>query len=251
MPKCSVIIPCYNYAQYVGEAIESAINQTWKDKEVIVVDDGSTDSSAEVIRKYNVEYIYQRNAGLSAARNTGIKAATGEKILCLDADDTVDLSYLEHGQKYKGIFLGGTKTYEDGGKTSYVLPNPKYMRLSDFLLNNRLCCASLFDKKDWEEVGGFDENMKDGYEDWEFWIRLVAKGCRITCFNEFMFFYRRHGRSMAHDAMDKDREIRNYIYEKHILLYNPNARPDGKPKRPGGICEFCGTNPCMHYPKEL
>ena len=89
MAKISIIIPTYNSAQYICEAIESVLNQTYKDFEIIVVDDGSTDNTKEVIKPYlnKIKYIYQQNSGPSAARNRGIKEAKGEYIAFLDADD--------------------------------------------------------------------------------------------------------------------------------------------------------------------
>src|SRR5574338_1728080 len=88
-PLVSIIIPNYNHARYLGDAIESVLNQTCEDHEIIVVDDGSTDDSREVIRQFDgrVVAIFQENQGLSAARNTGIHAARGALISVLDADD--------------------------------------------------------------------------------------------------------------------------------------------------------------------
>lgn len=90
VPRVSVIIPCYNTARYVKETIESVLNQTRQDFEIIVVDDGSTDDSHNVIASINdqrIRYHYQPNQGLAAARNTGLALATGEFVAFLDADD--------------------------------------------------------------------------------------------------------------------------------------------------------------------
>ena len=95
-PLVSVIIPNYNHAQYVGDAIRSVLAQTYRNYEIIVVDDGSTDNSRETVSQFDdqVQYIYQKNAGLSAARNTGIKASKGSLIGVLDADDMYEPDYL-------------------------------------------------------------------------------------------------------------------------------------------------------------
>src|SRR5918996_212462 len=87
--KVSVVIPTYNYGRYLPEAVESVLHQTFPDLEVIVVDDGSTDDTRELIGRFGdkVCYIYQRNQGLPAARNTGIRAARGEYVGFLDSDD--------------------------------------------------------------------------------------------------------------------------------------------------------------------
>ena len=95
----SVITPCYNGAKYIGETIESVLSQTYKDWEMIIVDDGSYDNSAEIIAGYaekdsRVKYIKQKNAGSAAARNTGIKTAEGQYIALLDADDLWDRGFL-------------------------------------------------------------------------------------------------------------------------------------------------------------
>lgn len=93
----AIIIPCYNYAPFVGEAIESCLRQSIKPKEIIVIDDGSTDNSREVIEKYRgkVQIIYQDNQGVSAARNLGIEKATAPFIVCLDADDRLAPDFLQ------------------------------------------------------------------------------------------------------------------------------------------------------------
>lgn len=97
MPRVSVIIPTYNHAQFVVQAVESALAQTYADLEVIIVDDGSTDDTQAVLARYGAEinYIYQENQGLSAARNAGISVARGDYFLFLDADDLVLANKLE------------------------------------------------------------------------------------------------------------------------------------------------------------
>ena len=96
-PLASVIIPNYNHAQYIGDAIRSVLAQTYHNYEIIVVDDGSTDNSREEVAQFGgkVKYIYQSNAGLSAARNTGIQASKGSLIGVLDADDMYGPEYLK------------------------------------------------------------------------------------------------------------------------------------------------------------
>jgi len=94
----SVIIPCYNQAHFLDEAIESVLTQTYPNREIIVVDDGSTDNTAEVAGRYSaVRHIYQENAGPSAARNTGVTKSRGEYLVFLDADDRLLPEALEIG----------------------------------------------------------------------------------------------------------------------------------------------------------
>jgi glycosyltransferase involved in cell wall biosynthesis len=102
-PLISVIVPCYNYGKYLATAIDSILLQSYKNHEIIVVDDGSTDNSKQVAEKYTeVKYIHQLNQGLSAARNTGIRNSIGEFLVFLDADDwllpdalTINIKYLQ------------------------------------------------------------------------------------------------------------------------------------------------------------
>lgn len=249
--RVTCVVPCYNYDYYLAECLTSLVNQTEK-CEIIVVDDGSTDKTKEVASQFPVKYVYQENKGLSGARNTGIKLAQTEKVFCLDADDKVDKLYVEKCSKYPGVVVTGIQHF--GGFGWGAFPNTDFMRMSDFLLTNRIHCASMFDKKDWEAVGGYDEQMKEGYEDWEFWIRLKKLGCRITCIKELLFYYRVHGDSMSFKSRrpETDARIRKYIREKHSDLYSPLIGGRGKPDRPriiGGNCEFCGTNNCEHIKK--
>ena len=100
MPRLSIIVPIYNVEKYLPRCIESILNQTFKDFELILVNDGSTDSSYEILKEYENKYdnfrvINQKNGGLSAAKNAGIKIAKGEYIAFLDSDDYLDKNFLE------------------------------------------------------------------------------------------------------------------------------------------------------------
>ena len=87
MPKFSIIIPVYNVEKYLKKCLDSVFNQTYKDYEVIVVNDGTKDNSMDIVKDYDVKVINQKNQGLSAARNAGVKKATGEYLIFLDSDD--------------------------------------------------------------------------------------------------------------------------------------------------------------------
>lgn len=222
--KCSIIIPSFNYAHYLNECIQSCLNQTYKNIEIIVVDDHSTDNTAEVVRAYpNVRYIFQiENFGLSVARNTGIQAATGERILCLDADDTIEPTMVEKCINVDGVAVVGVHNFGDEGAEARVLPYHD-LSLAAFKEQNRITCTSMFNRNDWYNAGGFDESMKEGREDLDFWLSLLERGVKFIPINEYLFNYRIHrsdGRPRMSEEADKNQDkIHAYIRGKHKKIW--------------------------------
>jgi glycosyltransferase involved in cell wall biosynthesis len=192
----SVIIPCYNGGAFVNEAIQSALNQTHKDLEVIVIDDGSTDKlTVEVLNVGQWErtrIFRQENMGPAAARNAGIRAAKGEFILPLDADDRIDPSYVEkalavmHAQPNVGIVY--CKAMRFGEIEGPWLMPP--FSLQGMAIGNVIFCTALFRKYDWEKVGGYSETIRYGLEDYDFWIKLISTGIEVCQIDEYLFHYR-------------------------------------------------------------
>lgn len=199
-PMVSVIIPCYNYARYLPEAVESVVNQTYKNFEIIIVNDGSTDNTKEaaeaLIQKYSnykIKFISQANSGLPAvSRNKGISEASGEYILPLDADDKIDSNMLmecvremQGGSPNRIIY---TARQDFDGNNSVVIPYVyNFERLKR---ENFMSYCSLFQKKMWKSIGGYRTNA--GMEDWDFWIAAGLKGYYGTLIPKPLFFYRRH-----------------------------------------------------------
>jgi glycosyltransferase involved in cell wall biosynthesis len=181
-PLVSVVIPSYNYGHFVGEAVESALGQTWRGGvEVIVVDDGSRDDTRERLEPYmdRIQYIYQVNRGLSAARNTGIRAARGEWIALLDADDRW------HPEK-TDVQLGAAERaggYDFIGSPGCWWPMPEHLPrdvetrrlgVEDFLFGTPVGpSAVMVRRRCLERVGGFDEGLRS-VEDRDMWLRLVV-----------------------------------------------------------------------------
>lgn len=228
MPKISVIITCYNYGQFIEEAVDSVLSQTFKDFEVIIVNDGSTDEhTIEVlnrIRKEHPEFtmIDHENSGAAAAKNSGIRVAKGEFFLPLDADDKIDPKMLEEclgvikRDDKLGFVYTDTKFFEN---FNAVLPRQEY-DFHNLLQRNYVVVSSLIRKTAWEEVGGYDETMRNGYEDWEFFIHLGKKGWFGKVIKEPLFLYREHGNSKNKEATKKHALIFEYIRGKHADLYN-------------------------------
>ena len=199
MAKISIIIPTYNSAQYICEAIESVLNQTYKDFEIIVVDDGSTDNTKEVIKPYlnKIKYIYQQNSGPSAARNRGIKEAKGEYIAFLDADDIwlpqkleLQIKFMEK-EKEVGLIFSDMILFNEKGiiKNSFLKEKLFFNKLSikplsstekviydnvfnALLQENFIPTNTVIVKKEcFNKVGFFDETLFS-VEDRDMWLRI-------------------------------------------------------------------------------
>lgn len=185
-PLVSIIIPNYNHAQYVGDAIWSVLTQEYRNFEIIVVDDGSTDNSRDVITQFGdkVQYIHQKNAGLSAARNTGIKASKGVLIGVLDADDMYEsiflstlVAALQENPDADGVYCG----YQFVDHKNNLLPQIEarpvdHDKLNDALLDgNFFVPESIFLRRYvYDNVGLFDETLR-ACEDWDVWLRVTKK----------------------------------------------------------------------------
>lgn len=209
----SIVIPCYKQANYLPDAINSALNQTYKNVEVIVVNDGSPDNTSEVARKYPVRLVEKPNGGLSSARNAGIKAAKGKWILTLDSDDKIDPTYIQKAIGLNDIVSCDLITFGDENQ-KWDSPNT-FPTLDQEIMDNQIHCCSLYKKEIWDKIGGYDENMKLGYEDWDFWIRAMIAGYKIQVLREPLFFYRKHGISMVNGSRQNHKIIREYMLNKY------------------------------------
>lgn len=243
-PLVSVVIPCFNYGQYVVEAIDSCINSTFENIEIIVVNDCSTDPyTIDVLSRLNkpkTRVIHHlENKGLPTARNTGIKEAKGKYILPLDADDTIEPTFIEktvhvlETNPRLGFVSTGRRHFGNQNST-HIPPQYNFYKL---LFQNLCSVTSLFRKKAWEDVGGFNEEMTLGYEDWDFWISLGEKGWFGYRIPEILFNYRKHGKSMITDARKKHKYLVNQIRKNHPQLYTQKRLAKIKriwePKRQG------------------
>ncbi|QED37759.1 glycosyltransferase [Antarcticibacterium arcticum] len=222
----SIIIPCFNDAQYIEQAVASALAQTLQQKEIIVIDDGSNIETKAVLKNLEPKIdklITQQNKGASAARNIGIENSKWDYIIVLDSDDYFDPSFaakaLEIISKDEQIKI--VTCYANIFKEKEILKiiKPKEAELKDFLLYNCAIGNSIFRKRDFYNSGGYDEDMKDGYEDWEFYIRLLKNGGISKVIPEILFNYRQKKISNSSIARSKKYELLKYIYFKHKDLY--------------------------------
>lgn len=222
--KVSVVIPSYKYAHYLKECVESVRNQTYPIHEIIVVNDGSPDNTSEVARELGVILVEKQNGGLSSARNAGIKIATGQYIMCLDADDKLVPGAVEEHMKLIGE--GNMTIAQCGlmefGQRHLVMTPTKDTTLQRVMQSNTIYCNAMFSKNVWEAVGGYDESetMRLGYEDWEFWVRLLAYGCHVNTSDFIALRYRVHGANMTKETTwPNHQKLYDYIYGKHKDLY--------------------------------
>ena len=224
-PAVSVVITCYNLGQFLDEAVESVLAQTFQDFEILIVDDGSTGETAMKLSSYErpkTRVVRTENAGLPAARNAGIHQTTGEFLCMLDADDCLEPTYMEQSvqalraEPSLAFVSHWLRTFGDeSGEWT-----PRRCDLSDFFPVNPINGAAMFRREAWAAAGGFDESMREGLEDWDFWITLVEQGRRGRILPEFLFRYRRRSDSMSR-MMHRGRFPHLYrkLVQKHAEIY--------------------------------
>ena len=225
-PLISIIIPCFNDAEYIEQAVLSALNQTYSYKEVIVVDDGSDLETKTVLKKlepFITKLITQENKGQSTARNVGIRESKGKYILALDSDDYFESSFCEKAvalfqqKEIIKIVTCQANLIFDKAKSYVFTPNGG--TIANFLLVNSALGTSMYKKTDWESCGGYDETMRNGFEDWEFFIRLLKNEGVAEVIQEPLYNYRKRIDSTTSAANKMKYELLNYIYNKHQDLY--------------------------------
>jgi len=227
-PGISIVVPAYNYDRYLPFAVESARNQEYPEFEVVVIDDGSTDDTAEVMKQFGppVRYIHQKNAGLSAARNSGIREAKHDFILFLDADDELKPGILKEMMR---VFMGLESGYglmgcdrvlidADGKKLPTAKPSEPEGEVSarDILMRTRFSpTGALCRKEVFEKAGGFDTTLRST-EDRDMWIRIAEK-YRVYYLNQELIHIRKHGSNMSSNAA---RQSSNMV----VVLGNAHRR---------------------------
>lgn len=216
IPACvTVVIPSYNYARFLPRAIASVLGQTRGDFVIVVVDDGSTDDTWALVEPFlkadlRVHYVHQQNAGLSAARNTGISLARTDLIAFLDADDEWEPGFLERalatmtGRSPEYAVVACSKSSIDADGNSIPTPSqgaaePREIRRDDLILRSRFAAdAVLVRKEAFEQCGVFDTTLRSS-EDRDMWIRIASR-FRISWWPEPLIRIRRHGENMSRNS---------------------------------------------------
>ena len=187
-PEVAVVIPCYGYAHLLFETGSSIANQTWPHIDCIIVDPQSPDDTPAVAKQLATQFpqrkfrlLRQRNRGLSAARNAGILNVTAPLILPVDADDLLKPEAVEKMVQpflvADGISIVNSAGREFGDGNKHMPAQDVTMEIE--LHRNQIPCCSMFTRSAWEKVGGYNENMRHGYEDWDFWVGMLEHELRF------------------------------------------------------------------------
>lgn len=237
--KVSIVIPCYNQAQYLRQCVDSCIAQTYDNFEIIIVNDGSTDSDvARIIKEYEgrplndgwnkIRTVTQQNYGLSVARNAGIAASKTEPyeyILPLDSDDFIEPWYLERTVREMKPDVGVVGSWAhcfDAKDYIWYLKSPATIEM--LMRDNCVPVCSLIRRRCLSEVGGYNIQMNKGYEDWNLWIDIAKRGHKIVIVPEAIFWYREKECSMLKDST----KIRPVLIEQIKRLHPELWPPDGQ-----------------------
>ncbi len=210
-PLVSILIPTYNYGAYLADAIDSVLAQTVSDYEIVVVDDGSTDDTAEIAARYpQVRYLRQENAGVGAARERGRLAARGRYLAFIDADDLwhprkleKQLAYLEAHPDCRIVFT----LFENFYERPELERDPVAKQIHDIVFRQYMA-SCLMDASLFGEFGGFDTSMRSG-EDTVFITKLTVHQVDTSCCLDEVLYYRRlHGANLTlHNGVADDRKM--------------------------------------------
>lgn len=221
----TVVIPSYNYAEYLPEAIESVLSQTLSPKRIIVIDDGSEDNSVNIARSYKdrgVEVVSKKNEGVIKTKNLGIKLSRTTWTIFLDADDVLESNYIESVYKKarKGSF---DVVYTDmryfGVKNDLIRGgsfNFKRLLHGNFIHNSALISTTLL-----KVSGGYKDEMNGGYEDWELYITLAEHGAKFGYIPQALLKYRQHDLANSRNAaaQDKAKHLWDNVHSFHARSY--------------------------------
>lgn len=230
----SVVIPCYEQAHFLRGALTSVIAQASGDIEIVVVDDGSPDDVTAVVREFegglraDVVCLRQDNMGLPAARNAGVRRASGDLILPLDADDRLAPGAI---QVLVSALVDGSSDVAYGDRIEFGartgLIRSMEFDLDRLCWNNFVPVSSMFTRRAWATVNGYDESMRDGYEDWDFWLSCAEAGLKFAYVAAPTLCYRVRPGSMVTRAARQRRALIDRLGQNHRQTFTSGRRRAG------------------------
>ena len=231
----SIIIPAYNVARYLGDCLKSVLKQTYTNLEIIVVDDGSTDNSLEICRSYatkdkRIKVIHQENAGVSAARNVGLRIMTGKYVLFVDSDDRIEqnmveilVKALEENDKNDAAFCGYKELDDETGEIIKEVASSNLKQVNrdegvaeifgeySTMLWNKMFRCSIIDKSDL-----FDVTLKIGED--ELWmVNVLKKSNNIMLIGTPLYYYRNRAEGASKGRVFSEAKMTDYESQKKVL----------------------------------
>jgi glycosyltransferase involved in cell wall biosynthesis len=236
-PKISVVIPCYNHAHYLPFAVQSVLQQTLQDFEIIIVNDGSTDMTSDISQKiiednprFSIKLINQANSGLASTRNSGIAKSIGQYILPLDADDTIAPTMLRECAEIldhqKSISIVYTDRKDFGESEKIVLAGDFKIRYVKYF--NQISYCSMYRKEIWVEIGGYRTNMKPSGEDWDFWVAAASRNLIGYHIRKPLFNYRRRNDGLFQEVQRNHEKVFAQIILNNQDVYEKNEIKDAE-----------------------
>ena len=228
IPLVSVITSCFNQAQYLPAALDSVLCQTYQNWECIIVNDGSRDDSEAVALSYckkdkRFHYFYKENSGVCDTRNYAVAHSKGMYILPLDADDRIEKSYLEKSvavlESDDDVDVVYGRAMFFGAYNGEIILKP--FDYSTLLLENVFYSTVMFRRSRFESIGGYNVNMRNGWEDWELMISMLNESSKVVKLPEICFYYRilPNSRERSISKQQKE-ELFLQIYENHKNVYD-------------------------------
>ena len=223
----SIIVACYNQGEYLRDALESILAQTYTEWECVIINDGSTDDTEAIAQDYcrrdgRFVYISQTNQGLVAARNNAIAKSHGRYVLPLDSDDIIEATFLE---KAVAVLDHDIEVRIVGCRVKCFGEVDAEMVLGEFtngdlLIRNYLANSSVFRREDFDSVGGYKADMAGGFEDWELWVSILERGGKAYRIDELLYLYRKHEGSRNCIPEKEQKRLIVTIAKNHVeLLY--------------------------------
>ncbi|CAN5623274.1 glycosyltransferase [soil metagenome] len=220
-PVVSIVIPCYNYAHFLPEAIDSALGQTYANIEVLVIDDGSQDDTQAIAASYGdrIQYFWKPNAGLSHTRNYGIQSCKGAYIVFLDADNWLKATFVEAclqriAVRHTSFVYTQLRHF---GHQNYVTKHPHY-DVERLKRGNYIDACALL-KTELAQRYPYDEANRTGWEDWDFYLTLAEHGYYGALVDEPLLWYRQHADNMTNKLeILNQQQLRVAIMRRHLAF---------------------------------